>query len=116
MKTFTVLTAVTAVLSGTLTLAAPSRKRDDVPQGVIKLPIQRVQTNTTVDRARKNGRGYVEPLKNEVWYYQAEVEVGTPGQSAKTIIDTGSSDLWVDARAYDNNGFVTSQSSTYKGR
>ncbi|AOW05218.1 aspartic peptidase domain-containing protein [Yarrowia lipolytica] len=35
------------------------------------------------------------PLKNLVTYYEAEVKIGTPAQTVKLLIDTGSSDIWV---------------------
>ncbi|KAG5356498.1 Aspartic proteinase yapsin-3 [Yarrowia sp. C11] len=35
------------------------------------------------------------PLKNLVTYYEAVVDIGTPAQTVKLLIDTGSSDIWV---------------------
>lgn len=35
------------------------------------------------------------PLQNLVTYYEAEVNIGTPAQTVKLLIDTGSSDIWV---------------------
>jgi hypothetical protein len=36
-----------------------------------------------------------ETLANQVQRYEAEILVGTPGQSITVTIDTGSSDLWI---------------------
>lgn len=45
-------------------------------------------------RKRDDGHEEVD-IKNEGSFYSVELDIGTPSQKIKVLIDTGSSDLWV---------------------
>ena len=49
------------------------------------------------DRLRKRSGTLLEILSNEATLYFANVTLGTPGQSVRLDIDTGSSDLWTNS-------------------
>ncbi|KAG5362181.1 putative aspartic-type endopeptidase opsB [Yarrowia sp. C11] len=66
------------------------------------------------------------PLENDLVFYSAKIQVGTPAQEFLVLVDTGSSDLWIYDTADVCNGvtgpksdcvqyglFNTSASSTY---
>jgi hypothetical protein len=56
-----------------------------------------------------------EPLANQVMYYTATVNIGTPSQSIQTLLDTDSSDLWVyGAGSGASSTFNPTGSSTYR--
>ena len=49
------------------------------------------------DRLRKRSGTLLETLQNEETLYFANVTLGTPGQSLRLDIDTGSSDIWTNS-------------------
>lgn len=66
----------------------------------------------------------VAPLKNEQTFYTTELELGSPGQKFRLLLDTGSSDTWVISKddTYDcgygscdyTGQFTKNQSSSYQ--
>ena len=76
------------------------QKRADTPSRVIQHDIQRkdVTMNPVLrDRLRKRQTNTIQvTLDNEETLYFANVTMGTPAQSLRMHIDTGSSDLWVN--------------------
>lgn len=114
MKAFTALVALatmTAPLASAITLAP----RTSSPR-VISLPIEKRNVPDVLahDRSRLRRRsGTVEQtLDNEESLYYANLTLGTPGQSLRLHIDTGSSDLWVNTA---NSSFCESRQDPCEG-
>ncbi|KIW20528.1 hypothetical protein PV08_01103 [Exophiala spinifera] len=117
------LAALTAPLASSLAIAA----RSSNPR-VVGLSIHRRHVSDPVahDRARLRRRSgtVLQDLDNEESLYYANLTLGTPQQSLRLHIDTGSSDLWVNtanssfcssARDQCEGGtYDPSSSSTYK--
>lgn len=76
------------------------QKRADTESRVIHHEIQRKETTINPilrDRLRKRATNTIsETLDNEETLYFANVTMGTPAQTLRLHIDTGSSDLWVN--------------------
>ena len=112
---------VIAALTGlaALTTAFDLVKRDSPP--VAHLPIQRrddVPAPHIRDRLRRRDATVLLPLDNQLTLYFANLTLGTPPQSFRTHIDTGSSDLWVLASSASvcsdpSNRAGCAQSGTY---
>ncbi|KAH7035742.1 aspartic peptidase domain-containing protein [Microdochium trichocladiopsis] len=79
-------------LSLAVALAPPSEPRQDGP-GFLALPFTR-----TLNTPRLRSRQDVDvPLYNVTTIsYLVELSIGTPGQTVRVAIDTGSSELWVN--------------------
>jgi len=96
MRSFTALALVASVATaGAINLA----KREDGPQRVVRHDIERrtVENPVQRDRLRRRATKTVqESLDNEETLYFANVTMGTPAQTLKLHLDTGSSDLWVN--------------------
>lgn len=96
----------------------------------LSLPIQRRQVSDILahERSRMRKRAtqgtVLQDLDNEQSLYYANLTLGTPAQSLRLHIDTGSSDLWVNTASSsfceessnpcDGGTYDSSQSSTYK--
>ncbi|TVY78288.1 putative aspartic-type endopeptidase OPSB [Lachnellula suecica] len=92
--TFAVATGVLATCTQGLTL----NRRTDGPPRVVGFPVARKSVPNPVkrDRLRRRSETVQATLDNEETLYFANATLGTPAQSLRLHIDTGSSDLWVN--------------------
>ena len=75
---------------------APKVIQGDIQRRVVENPIAR-------DRLRRRATKTIqESLANEETLYFANVTMGTPSQSLRLHLDTGSSDLWVNVRTLNS--------------
>jgi len=114
MKYLTV-TLVAGLLS--VTEAINLVQRDAAP-AVIGLDIQRryVENPVARDRLRRRAGTVLETLDNLKTLYFANASLGTPAQKLRLHIDTGSSDLWANAKSSDlcqEQGKQCAESGTY---
>jgi hypothetical protein len=130
MKSSTAVVAVAAALSAPLVSAIQLAPRSEASPRTLSLPIERRQVPDILahERSRLRKRqasGTVEQtLDNDQSLYYANLTLGTPAQSLRLHIDTGSSDLWVNTASSsfcqssqnpcDGGTYSSSQSSTYK--
>jgi hypothetical protein len=116
MKLYTLITALTATLSATVIVAAPTATTKRSTPGFVKVPFTKVKSLPDANDLVKRGT-VPDTLTNQrsKLSYFSNVEIGTPAQTFNVIIDTGSSDLWVYSQDSYGSGFVTSDSFTYKG-
>lgn len=108
------LYALTAQADKTVTVTATITK--DTESSTLAVAI--AETNTP------KASPIIAPLKNEQTFYTTELELGTPAQKFRLLLDTGSSDTWVFSKddVYDcqygscdyTGMFTKNQSSTYK--
>ncbi|KAI5464271.1 aspartic peptidase domain-containing protein [Mariannaea sp. PMI_226] len=76
----------------------------------------------TVDKPRKHRgkRAENEPilqqLHNKGFFYAAEIDIGSPPQSVTVLVDTGSSELWVNPDCETARSTVLSQSCKAMGK
>ena len=98
MKT-SAATALFIGLSATASSALQLIPRRDGPPAVVGININRKHVANPVkrDQLRKRTQTVSETLDNEETLYFANVTLGTPGQSLRLHIDTGSSDLWTNS-------------------
>lgn len=87
-------------------IAAPIQRRSNLPHPAVR------------DRLRKRDGTVQQTLDNEETLYYANVTIGTPPQQFRLHIDTGSSDLWVNAAQSQlcsdpETGPYCTQSGTY---
>ncbi|EPE27997.1 Acid protease [Glarea lozoyensis ATCC 20868] len=97
MKGFSSLIFATSLLS-TCTECLQLQRRSDGPARVVGLPIERkfVEDPVKRDRLRRRAGTVQASLDNEQTLYFANASLGTPAQTQRLHIDTGSSDLWVN--------------------
>jgi hypothetical protein len=118
MKTSTVLAAATSILS---THAITLQKRTDgVAPRVVQHSIERRHVADPLrrdrNRIRRRDGTITVSLDNEETLYFMNATIGTPAQSFRLHIDTGSSDLWVntaDSRLCEESNSGCSISGTY---
>src|ERR1700761_548326 len=129
MKSSTAAVAI-AALTAPLVSAIHLAPRSAAPPRTLSLPIERRHVPDVLahERSRLRKRqtqGTVEQtLDNEQSLYYANITLGTPAQSLRLHLDTGSSDLWVNTASSSfcessqdpcaGGTFASSQSSTYK--
>ncbi|CAG8954012.1 hypothetical protein HYFRA_00009111 [Hymenoscyphus fraxineus] len=88
-----------AGLWSTYTEGLTFEKRTDGPARVVGFPMARKSIEDPVKRDRLRRRGTVTVvLDNQQTLYFANATLGTPPQIQRLHIDTGSSDLWVNAK------------------
>ncbi|KAI1854845.1 hypothetical protein JX266_000963 [Neoarthrinium moseri] len=96
MKSTTVAALVAGVLSAS-SEALTLRERSTVPSRVVGMDVQRKKVSDPVNRDRLRRRGTAQAsLDNEETLYFVNATVGTPSQSVRLHLDTGSSDLWLN--------------------
>lgn len=104
---FSLLTLTTVV---TLALAAPAKKH-------LKVDFQKTVEKHTVNPNQLSNGPLKSPLEttliNHVLLYNADIYVGTPPQKVEIDLDTGSSDLWIEADGSDG-AFLPQNSTTNK--
>lgn len=91
------LAALTTVLA---TCASTSELGRNQGSSVLSAPIQRKELQHPPhvrDRLRKRAGTASVSLENEITLYFANVTMGTPEQTLRLHLDTGSSDLWVNS-------------------
>ena len=98
MKTAVLVAAVAATFPVVQSISL-NHKRDAAPR-VLGLSIEKRAVADPVQashrRFRKRASTVTETLTNEATYYYANLSLGTPAQSVRLAIDTGSSDLWTN--------------------
>jgi len=109
------VTLVAGLLSVTEAISLVQR---DAAPAVIGLDIQRrhVENPVARDRLRRRAGTVLETLDNLETLYFANASLGTPAQNLRLHIDTGSSDLWANAKSSDlcqERGNPCSDSRTY---
>lgn len=128
MKTITALLAATALaapLSSALSLSSRSSKPRAISLPIERRSIPDVLAHEQRRRRKRQGNGVVEQeLDNDLSLYYANLTLGTPQQSLRLHIDTGSSDLWVNTASSafcssrddpcEGGTYSSSASSTYK--
>ncbi|KJR89879.1 uncharacterized protein SPSK_06273 [Sporothrix schenckii 1099-18] len=97
MKSPTTLAVLASALIAS-TNALVLQKRTDGPPRVISMATERRRVDNPVqrDRLRRRSAPVEVSLDNEETLYFVNVSLGTPAQSLRLHIDTGSSDLWVN--------------------
>ncbi|KAK6079283.1 aspartic-type endopeptidase opsB 1 [Seiridium cupressi] len=89
--------ALVAGLFATSTDALTMGERSTGPSKVVGMDLQRRKVSDPIKRDRLRRRGSVEAsLNNEETLYFVNASIGTPAQSLRLHLDTGSSDLWVN--------------------
>lgn len=120
MRTFTAFAiAATAVGANAINLlerrdgSAPRVIQHDIQRRRIENPLERDRARL---RKRQSSKTVTESLANEETLYFMNVTMGTPAQSLRLHIDTGSSDLWVnvaDSQLCEAQGDSCAASGTY---
>lgn len=97
MKSFRALGLAASIMAASTTNALHLGKRLDGAPRVVGMEIHRSTVENPAARDRLRRRGTVEGvLDNMETLYFVNATIGTPAQSVRLHIDTGSSDLWVN--------------------
>ncbi|KAG9232775.1 aspartic proteinase precursor [Amylocarpus encephaloides] len=110
--------AITASLLSACVEGLSFWKREDGPARVVGFPVERISVANPVkrDQLRKRANTAQAILDNELTLYFANATLGTPAQTQRLHIDTGSSDLWVNtpnSKLCESNGSPCSVGGSY---
>jgi hypothetical protein len=113
------ISTVIAALAVSLATAAPAVEKRTSGGGVVTVPFTKVAISPKSKSNDGLSKREVIPTTIEnakdVLAYLVDVNFGTPSQTFKALIDTGSSDLWIYEQSSQGPGFNAADSSTFNG-